>query len=93
MSEHLAPIDPQNPGFDPAEPNHHLFAWNVQTLGNLVMVAGFTLRTAGLRRYGYDRFAAKLAVKLHAGERGFRRLRAFGQTLRPLREVVGVATK
>lgn len=77
--------------FNPAEPNHHLFSWNVQTLGNLVTVAGFILRANHLRRYGYDRFAAKLAVKLHAGERGFRLLRAGGQTVRPLREIVVVA--
>ena len=79
--------------FDPAEPNHHLFAWNVQTLGNLVGVAGFGLREGGLRRYGYDRFAAKLAVKLRAGERGFRLLRAVGRTLRPLREVALVCVR
>ena len=27
--------------FRPAEPNHHLYSWNVQTLGNLVEEAGF----------------------------------------------------
>lgn len=79
--------------FDPAEPNHHLFAWNVQTLGNLVTVAGFQLRHAGLRRYGYDRFAAKLAMRLRVGESGFRLLRTLGQTLRPLREVVVTAER
>jgi SAM-dependent methyltransferase len=79
--------------FNPAEPNHHLFAWNVQTLGNLVTVAGFRLREAGLRRYGYDRFAARLAVRLRAGESGFRLLRAVGQALRPLREVVVTAER
>ncbi len=79
--------------FDPTEPNHHLFAWNVQTLGNLVTVAGFQLRHAGLRRYGYDRFAAKLAVRLHAGEAGFRLLRGLCHTLRPLREVVVTAER
>jgi SAM-dependent methyltransferase len=77
--------------FDPQEPNHHLFSWNVQTLGNLVAVAGFTVREARLRRYGYDRFAAKLAVRLRLGERGFRWLRAGGQILRPLYEVAVVA--
>lgn len=78
--------------FDPAEPNHHLFSWNVQTLGNLVAVAGFAARQARLRRYGYDRFAANLAAKWRLGERGFRLLRSGGQTLRPLREVALVAT-
>lgn len=79
--------------FDPTEPNHHLFAWNVQTLGNLVTVAGFQVRHAGLRRYGYDRFAAKLAVRLHAGEAGFRLLRGLGHALVPLREVAVVAER
>jgi SAM-dependent methyltransferase len=73
--------------FDPAEPNHHLFSWNAQTLGNLVTACGFELRELRLRRYGYECFAAKLAVRLRAGERGFRLLRALAQTLRPLHEI------
>lgn len=73
--------------FDPAEPNHHLFSWNVQTLGNLVTVSGFTLEHAGLRRYGYDRRAAQLAARLRLGESGFRFLRRLLQILFPLREV------
>lgn len=73
--------------FDPAEPNHHLFSWNVQTLGNLVTEAGFGVLDAAIGRYGYDRFAAVQAVRWRLGEPGFRIGRTLLQTLRPLREV------
>ena len=76
--------------FDPAEPNHHLFSWNVQTLGNLVVEARFRIEQIGLGRYGYDRFAAAWAVKLRMGERGYRLLRGLAVTLRPLREILTV---
>lgn len=74
--------------FNPAEPNHHLYSWTVQTLGALVAAHGFTVTHAGRRRYGYDRAAAAWAVRLHLGERGFRGLRQAARILFPLREVV-----
>lgn len=77
--------------FDPQEPNHHLFSWNVQTLGNLVTVAGFRVDHAGQRTYGYDRRAALLASRWRVGETGFRIIRTLLQRLIPLREVVIVA--
>jgi SAM-dependent methyltransferase len=73
--------------FDPAEPNHHLYSWTVQTLGRLVTDCGFHVTGAGLERYGYDRFAAAWAVRLGLGERGFRLLRRALIALRPLREI------
>ncbi len=73
--------------FDRSEPNHHLFAWNPQTLANLVEEAGFRVESAGLGRYGYDRFAAALSFKLKTGERGFRVARGIAHALRPVREV------
>jgi len=79
--------------FDPEEPNHHVYAWNVQTLGNLVTDAGFTVQRAGLGRYGYDRFAAVWAVRLRMGRLGFRVIRRLGQCLVPLREVHLLAVK
>ena len=77
--------------FDPAEPNHHLFSWNAQTLGNLLTVAGLAVDSIGVRTYGYDRRAAIWAVRLGLGESGFRGIRRFLQTLRPLKEVAAVA--
>lgn len=78
--------------YDPDEPNHHLYAWNPQTLGALVAESGFTVRSAGLGDYGYDRFAAALAAKLRLGERGFAPIRRVAHTLRPVREVRIMAT-
>jgi SAM-dependent methyltransferase len=78
--------------FDRAEPNHHLYAWNPQTLANLVEEAGFRAESAGLGRYGYDRFAAVVASKLRSGERGYRVARGLAHALRPVREVRVVAS-
>jgi SAM-dependent methyltransferase len=77
--------------YDPGEPNHHLYTWNAQTLGNLAAVVGFRLTSVGVRRYGYDRFAASQAVRLRLRESGFRLFRACLITLRPLWEVELVA--
>ncbi len=73
--------------YNPDEPNHHLYSWNAQTLGNLVADSGFAVHHVGLTRYGYDRFAAVWAVRLRLGETGFRVLRRLLILLRPLREV------
>jgi SAM-dependent methyltransferase len=79
--------------FDPEEPNHHLYSWNVQTLGNLVTEAGFKVIEAKLGEFGYDRFAAASAERFNIGEAGFRFIRRLAQTFRPMREVRIVAVK
>jgi SAM-dependent methyltransferase len=79
--------------FQPDEPNHHLYSWNAQTLGNLVTEAGFELRQAGIGRFGYDRFAAAWAGRLHLGEAGFRFVRRLAHALRPACEVRVSAAK
>jgi SAM-dependent methyltransferase len=79
--------------FDPEEPNHHLYSWNAQTLGNLAQEAGFRVVAAGTAAFGYDRFAAAWAVKLRLGESGFRCLRRLLLLLKPAREVRVVAVK
>jgi hypothetical protein len=75
------------------EPNHHLYSWNVQTLGNLVEETGFRVTESGLREFGYSRFAAAWAVRFGLGEGGFRCLRGVLHLLRPLSEVRIVAVK
>ncbi len=77
--------------YAPDEPNHHLHGWNVQTLGNLAAVLGWRIDCVRVRRYGYDRLAAKLAARLRIGEPGFRLVRSLLVGLRPLREVELVA--
>jgi SAM-dependent methyltransferase len=79
--------------FDRAEPNHHLYSWNAQTLGNLVEESGFRVARAAIGPFGYDRFAAVWADKLRLGERGFRCLRGLLRSLKPVFEVRIVAAK
>jgi SAM-dependent methyltransferase len=79
--------------FHPAEPNHHLYSWNVQTLGNLVEEAGFKVSQAGIGEFGYARFAAVWAAKLRLGQAGFRCLRRLLHLFRPGFEVRVIAIK
>ncbi|MBL9138803.1 MAG: class I SAM-dependent methyltransferase [Verrucomicrobiales bacterium] len=79
--------------FDPNDPNHHLYHWNAQNLGNLVAVLGWSIEQVQVRQYGYDRFAANFAARWRLGENGFRALRAVLIALRPLREVELIARR
>ncbi|MES9854286.1 MAG: methyltransferase domain-containing protein [Candidatus Thiodiazotropha sp. L084R] len=78
--------------YDPDEPNHHLYSWNVQTLGNLVSDCRFEISSTGVLRFGYDRFAANWADRLKLGESGFRLIRGLVHTIKPAQEVSIVAT-
>lgn len=77
--------------YDRTDPNHHLYAWNVQTMAALVEECGLVVESAGVERYGYDRVAASAAVRLRIGERGFRALRALAHIVKPVREVFVIA--
>ncbi len=79
--------------YNPDEPNHHLYSWNVQTLGNLVSEAGFDVEQSGLGRFGYDRFAAVRAKCLGLGEPGFKLVRILVHLIAPMREVRIIARK
>lgn len=79
--------------YDPQEPNHHLYSWNVQTLGNLVEDMGFSVVEAKVGRFGYDRFAAVWACKLGLGEPGYRFIRGLTHVLKPAFEVRIIAKK
>jgi SAM-dependent methyltransferase len=75
------------------EPNHHLYSWNAQTLGNLVEETGFKVAEAGVGEFGYSRFAAVWAARLRLGERGFLALRRALHLLKPASEVRVIAAK
>jgi SAM-dependent methyltransferase len=79
--------------FRPDEPNHHLYSWNAQTLGNLVSETGFKVIEAGIGEFGYSRFAAVWAARFKLGETGFRFLRRALHIFRPAFEVRIVARK
>ncbi|HEY3856099.1 MAG TPA: class I SAM-dependent methyltransferase [Verrucomicrobiae bacterium] len=79
--------------FRPDEPNHHLYSWNPQTLGNLVQECGFKVKQAGTGEFGYSRFAAVWASKLSLGENGFRLIRRIMHIVIPAFETRILATK
>jgi SAM-dependent methyltransferase len=78
--------------FDPAEPNHHLYSWNAQTLGNLVQETGFKVVEATVAPFGYDRFSAVWAARLNVGHFGFKFIRSCAHLLKPAFEVRIVVT-
>ncbi len=75
------------------EPNHHLYSWNVQTLGNLVEETGFKVTEAGVGEFGYSRFAAVWAARLRLGEGGFRFARRMLHAIRPAFEARVIAVR
>ncbi len=79
--------------FRPGEPNHHLYSWNPQTLGNLVEESGFKVQQAGIGEFGYSRFAAVWASKFRLGENGFRLIRRILLTVKPAFETRVIAIK
>jgi len=79
--------------YDRQEPNHHLYSWNVQTLGNVVEECAFYVNGGRLGRFGYDRFSANLATRFRAGETAFRIIRMAIHLLKPASEVRMVAIK
>jgi SAM-dependent methyltransferase len=77
--------------FDPSEPNHHLYSWNVQTMGNLLSETGFKVQEGKVVKFGYDRFAAMCSLKARAGEPGFHLIRSTLLLLKPAYEVFVLA--
>ena len=76
------------------EPNRHLHTWNAQALGNLLTVSGWVLEEIRVRRYGRDRFAARVAASVPwVGESGYRWIRSVLVALTPLYEVEAVAAR
>jgi SAM-dependent methyltransferase len=79
--------------YNPQEPNHHLYSWNVQTLGNLVRDVGFNIVQGRVQQFGYDRFASVWSARLGWGQRGFRLIRKAIHLIKPASEVYIVAKK
>lgn len=79
--------------FNPSEPNHHLYSWNVQTLGNLVGEAHFEIERIGLGRFGQERFAANWAHRLRLGEKGYHVIWTLAQMLKNEWEIRLAGTK
>lgn len=65
----------------------HIYSWNPQTLSNLAKMAGFRIEKIKLRRFGYDFFASRISMKLHAGEFGYKIIRKICNWIRPVYEI------
>ncbi len=79
--------------FRPDEPNHHLYSWNPQTLGNLVETAGFAVEQAHCGPTGYERFAAVKAAQWGWPPVAHRALLSALRLIQPVEEVRVVARK
>ena len=75
----------------PNEPNHHIFSWTPQTIGNLVHDCRFDIRSINLGCFGYDRTAAIYANRLKLGENGYRWLKSATSLVKPVKEIRLVA--
>jgi SAM-dependent methyltransferase len=76
-----------------SDTNYHLYTWSPHTLANLVIERGFKLQSASLGKFGYNRWAANLALSLKLGESGFRFLWTCAHLIRRAREVRLIATR
>ena len=85
--------EPRHEQFRRGEPNHHLYSWSVQSLGNLVEESGFKVAEAGVGEFGYSRFSAVWACRLGLGRPGFICLRRLLHLLSPSYEARLIATK
>lgn len=72
--------------------NHHLFSWNVQTLNDLLAACGYIATSSNVKRSGFDRFAAVLAVRLGGGFGLYKLLLMLLRTIRPCHEIQVIAT-
>lgn len=79
--------------FNVSDKDHHIYSWDVQTLGNLIVECGFIFKSGRTGKFGYDRFSAQLATRLRIGEYGYQMVRNLLHFVRPRKEVRIVATK
>jgi SAM-dependent methyltransferase len=79
--------------FDRQEPNHHLYSWNVQTLGNLAEASGFELQSAECGSTGYERWGALLAERLGLKDAGYQSLLTLARAVRRPEEVRLIARR
>jgi 2-polyprenyl-3-methyl-5-hydroxy-6-metoxy-1,4-benzoquinol methylase len=83
----IVPLESATRKFFPHDANHHLFSWNVHTLNEFLSACGYAVRSCEVKRYGYDRFAAELAVRFRGGFGLYKLLLSFLRVIRPGYEI------
>lgn len=78
--------------FDPTNIHQHIYSWNPQSLGMLLTKAGFELDEIKVRRFGYDRFTARI-LRGSASDTLYRLVHWALLRLRPRYEVMAVCKK
>jgi SAM-dependent methyltransferase len=89
----IVPLEAPVRRVSPADSNHHLFSWNVQTFNEFLTACGYSVRTCKVKRYGFDRFAAELAVRLGGGSRLYGLLLLLLRLIRPGWEIQALADR
>lgn len=87
----MVPLESPARRFSPRDKNYHLFSWNAQTLNGFLAACGYSVRSCAVKRYGFDRFAAELAVRLGGGFGLYKFLLMFLRIIRPGYEIQAVA--
>lgn len=88
----IVPLETPTRKVSPRDDNHHLFSWNVQTLHGFLSACGYSIRSCRVKRYGYDRFAAKWATRFGGGFGLYNLLLSIFRTIRPGFEIQAVAS-
>jgi len=76
----------------PQDHNHHLYAWNCQSLGNLVNGCGYAVKTCRLQKFGYEKISSQIAARLGNSEYFFRMIRQLFHLIRTDEEIFLLAT-
>lgn len=50
--------------YDPNDPNHHIYSWNIQSFINLLDTRGIKVKLWSVKRFGYERFVARICEKI-----------------------------
>jgi len=79
--------------YNPDEPNHHLYAWNVQSFANFIALHDLTIVEYKLRPFGYERIAAIWVERLNLPNWMYSILISVALWLRPTYEINFIVTK
>jgi SAM-dependent methyltransferase len=83
----IVPLESPARKVSPQNNDHHLFSWNVNTLNEFLAACNYSVRSCTVKRYGFDRFAAELAIRLRGGFRLYKLLLTMLRIIRPGYEI------